>query len=102
MPTGWLSCRRNSSRFRSLPNLRSLPVRRNAASRPHKRKDLVDDRNEYGFSNKKNPVPVDLPMIRARLAIIDRLMPEAMDKTNADAFAEAKKDLLNMQAKLSR
>lgn len=65
------------------------------------RQDLIEDLNEDGFSNKKQPTNVDLPLIKARLALIDRLMPDAMDKTNAEAFAEARKDLVNMLSKLS-
>ena len=68
---------------------------------PQERQDLIEDLNEDGLPKEKNITRADLPMIRARLQIIDRLMPEAMDQTNADAFAEARKDLLNMQAKLS-
>lgn len=64
------------------------------------RQDLIEDLNEDGLPKEKNITRADLPMIRARLQIIDRLMPEAMDQINADAFAEARKDLLNMQAKL--
>lgn len=74
----------------------------NPALPKHERQDLIEDLNEDGFSNRKQPTVADLPLINARLAIIDRLMPEAMDKTNADALAEARKDLINMQAKLSR
>ncbi len=68
---------------------------------PTERQDLIEDLNEDGLSNKKQPTAADLPLIKARLAIIDRLMPAAMDKINAEAFAEARKDLINMQARLS-
>ena len=64
------------------------------------RQDLIEDLNEEGLPKTKDLTPAHLPLIEARLAIIARLMPDAMDKTNADAFAEARKDLLNMQAKL--
>jgi hypothetical protein len=66
------------------------------------RSDLIEDLNEDGFSNRKNPTPADLPLIEARLKIIERLMPEAADQTNLDAFAEARKDLINMQLKLAQ
>ncbi len=74
----------------------------NPALPKQERQDLIEDLNEDGLSNPKKPASSDLPLIKARLEIIDRLMPEAMDKTNADALAEARKDLVNMQAKLSR
>ena len=66
------------------------------------RQDLIEDLNEDGMSNRKQPTHADLPLIQARLQIIDRLMPEAMDEANLDAFAEARKDLINMQVKLTR
>lgn len=66
------------------------------------RQDLIEDLNEDGFSNKKQPTRVDLPLIKARLALIDRLAPDAMDKTNAEAFAEARKDLVNMLTRLDQ
>jgi hypothetical protein len=66
---------------------------------PEERQDLIEDLNEDGLS--KHPTVTDLPLIRARLEIIGRLLPAAMDKTNAEAFREAKKDLLKMEAKLT-
>ena len=74
----------------------------NPALPKQERQDLIEDLNEDGLSNKKVPGVTDLPLIRARIGLIDRLIPESMDKTNADALAEARKDLINMQAKLSR
>jgi hypothetical protein len=65
------------------------------------RQDLIEDLNEEGLTNRKQPVRADLSLIQARLKIISRLMPESMDQTNLDAFAEARKDLINMQAKLT-
>lgn len=61
------------------------------------RKDLIEDLNQDGFTDPKNLTRDDLPLIEARLALIERLAPEAIDKTNAEAFAEAKKDLLAMR-----
>ena len=66
------------------------------------REDLIEDLNEAGFSNGKQPTHADLPLIEARLKIIDRLMPEAMDQTNLDAFGEARKDLINLRTKLGQ
>lgn len=58
------------------------------------RKDL----NEDGLSDPKHPGPEDLPLILNRLQLIEELAPDAMDRVNADAFAEAYKDLNNMLA----
>ncbi len=66
------------------------------------RSDLIEDLNEEGFSNRKQPTRADLPIIGARLKLIERLMPEAVDETNLDAFGEARKDLINLRAKLGQ
>ena len=57
--------------------------------------------NEEGFSDPKNPGLEDLPLIVIRLERIRELAPDAMDKVNADAFAEAYKDLANMFVRLT-
>ena len=62
------------------------------------RKDLIEDLNEDGLSDPKNPSPQDLPLILNRLQLIEELAPHAMDQVNSDAFAEAQKDLNNMLA----
>lgn len=64
------------------------------------RKDLIEDLNHDGFADPKNPTRDELTLIEARLAMIDRLAPDAMDKTNAEAFAEARKDLLAMRERI--
>jgi hypothetical protein len=69
---------------------------------PDERKDLIEDLNEDGFPDPKNITPDDLPLILSRLALIEQVAPEAMDETNAAAFAEAYKDLVNMLDRLSR
>jgi len=60
------------------------------------RKNLIEDLNEDGLSDPQHPTSADLPMIRSRLELIEELAPSAMDQTNADAFQEAYKDLLNL------
>lgn len=60
------------------------------------RQDLIEDLNEDGLSDPKHPTAADLPLILARLLLIESLAPEAMDKVNADAFQEAYKDLVNL------
>lgn len=64
----------------------------------HERSDLIEDLNEEGFADPHNPTPDDLPLIERRLALIEALAPDAMDESNAAAFAEAYNDLLNMHA----
>ncbi len=66
------------------------------------RSDLIEDLNEEGFSNRKRPTRADLPLIEARLKLLERIMPEAIDETNLDAFGEARKDLINLRAKLGQ
>lgn len=60
------------------------------------RKDLIEDLNEDGLSDPHHPGPQDMPLIWNRIQIIEELAPNAMDQVNADAFAEAYKDLLNL------
>ncbi len=60
------------------------------------RKDLIEDLNEEGFPDPKNITPDDLPLILNRIELIEAHAPLAMDDVNADAFAEAYKDLLKM------
>lgn len=66
------------------------------------RHNLIEDLNEDGFPDPHNPTLDDLPMIKYRIDLIDDQAPYAMDKTNADAFAEARKDLVNMENRLTR
>jgi hypothetical protein len=67
---------------------------------PSHRKNLIEDLNEDGL-NFRNLTQQDLPLIKNRLSLIDQLAPGAMDKVNAAAFQEAKKDLINMVIRLS-
>jgi hypothetical protein len=69
---------------------------------PNERKDLIEDLNEEGFDDPKNLTPADLPLIVNRIQLIENLAPQAADDTNAAAFAEAYKDLVNMYAKLTK
>jgi hypothetical protein len=62
----------------------------------HERQDLIEDLNEEGLSDPKNPAPEDLPVILSRLQLIEAQGLYAMDQVNADAFAEAYKDLINL------
>ena len=67
---------------------------------PVDRGDLIEDLNEEGYLDNSHPTKEDLPLILARLELIERVAPYAVDKVNADAFEEAYKDLLNMYIRL--
>ena len=59
----------------------------------NERQDLIEDLNEDGLSDPKHPGPEDLPLILNRLALIEQVAPAAPDHVNAEALAEAYKDL---------
>ena len=60
------------------------------------RRNLIEDLNQDGFADRRNPTPGDQRLIQNRLNMIDQLAPNAADQINAAAFQEAKKDLLKM------
>ena len=66
------------------------------------RSDLIEDLNDEGYPDPDHLTIADLPLISARLAIIERLAPHAADEVNAAAFEEAYKDLLGMWLELKR
>ncbi len=72
------------------------------AMTPKQRANLIEDLNEDGFENPANVQPDELPLVLNRLALIEELAADAMDDVNADAFAEAYKDLANIADKLMR
>ena len=56
------------------------------------RKDLIEDLNEDGLMDPKNPTAEDLPVIANRIQLqLEQMAPQAMDGVNAAAFAEAYK-----------
>jgi hypothetical protein len=65
------------------------------------RRNLIEDLNQNGFADPKNLSSADLPLIQKRLALIDASLPNAADPVDAEAFREARKDLLAMKAKLT-
>lgn len=67
----------------------------------HDRQDLIEDLNEEGFADPHNVTIDELPLVVSRLAMIEEMAPEAMDQVNADAFAEAYKDLANIYDRLT-
>ena len=60
------------------------------------RQDLIEDLNEDGLSDPRRPSADDLPLIMGRLLLLEELAPYAMDRVNAEAFAEAYKDLVGL------
>ena len=60
------------------------------------RKDLIEDLNEDGWSDPQHPTAEDMPIIAYRIQMSEQMMPNAMDQVNANAFAEAYKDLVNL------
>lgn len=66
----------------------------------NERKDLIEDLNEDGFPSPRQLTADDLPLILSRIALIERLAPDALDEVNAEAFLEAYKDLWNMYERL--
>ena len=60
------------------------------------RKDLIEDLNEDGLSDPRHPTAQDMPLIAARIRLIEQLAPNAMDKVNQDAFQEAYQDLVDL------
>jgi hypothetical protein len=69
---------------------------------PDERQDLIEDLNEDGLIDPRGGTADDLPLIENRIRLIEQLMPESMDRVNAEAFKEAQKDLVNLRTKLSR
>jgi hypothetical protein len=59
------------------------------------REDLMEDLNEEGFIDPHHPSPDELPLILARLQLIEEIAPTA-DEFMRPHLAEAYKDLVNM------
>jgi hypothetical protein len=66
---------------------------------PSDRSGLIEDLNQTGFADPQNVTPNDLPLIVRRLELIESLAPDAMDETNAAAFAQAYRDLSTLYAR---
>jgi hypothetical protein len=66
------------------------------------RRNLIEDLNEDGLADKEHLGVNDLPLIISRLMLIEELAPHAMDEVNAEAFAEAYKDLAEMYHRVMR
>ena len=66
------------------------------------RRNLIEDLNEDGFADPQNVTAAELPLIVSRMALIEELLPDAMDPANFEAMLEAYKDLGNMYDRLTR
>jgi len=66
------------------------------------RKNLIEDLNQDGFSDRKNLGAQDLPLIQNRLSLIEQLAANPADDVNVSAFREAYKDLLKMRDRASQ
>ncbi|MEO6033781.1 MAG: hypothetical protein ABIQ35_00845, partial [Verrucomicrobiota bacterium] len=77
--------------YRAAINDPGLPV--------DQRRELIEDLNQDGFENQKNPTPRDLDLIKSRLDLINLYRNDVDHKVVIGAFKEAEKDLNNMLAK---
>lgn len=69
------------------------------ALKPDHRRELVEDLNQDGLSNKKDPSPADLEIIAKRYALTQAYLQQDYvqnDKVLNAAFREADKDLANL------
>lgn len=69
------------------------------ALKPDQRRNLVEDLNQDGLSNRRNPTPEDLKVIANRYTLTQTYLQQEYvqnDKTLNAAFREANKDLANM------
>ncbi|MEI6861289.1 MAG: hypothetical protein WCL04_03460 [Verrucomicrobiota bacterium] len=64
------------------------------------RRELIEDLTDTGLP--PNPTVENLPLIVTRIQLIDQLAPAAIDQINANAFAEARKDLVNFVTHLAQ
>jgi type II secretory pathway pseudopilin PulG len=62
------------------------------------REDLMEDLNEEGLSNPRQPAPEDFPLIANRLRILEDLIPNVSDPFMLEHIGEAYKDLLLLYA----
>jgi hypothetical protein len=64
------------------------------------RSDLIVDMVDEGYSDNSRPTKADLPLIAARLDILERHAPFAMDEGNRRAFEAAYQGLLTLYIRL--
>lgn len=64
------------------------------------RSDLIIDMIDEGYTDNDKPGKADLPVILARLGILERHAPNAMDEVNRKAFQDAYRHMLELYARL--
>jgi hypothetical protein len=64
------------------------------------RSDLIADMVDEGYTDNDHPTKDDLPLIAARLDILERHAPFARDDVNRRAFEQAYKGLLATYVRL--
>jgi hypothetical protein len=63
------------------------------------REDLMEDLNEEGLSNPRQPAPEDFPLIRIRLTLLEELIPSVSDNPfMLEHLGEAYNDLRRLYA----
>jgi hypothetical protein len=60
------------------------------------RQSLIEGLNRDGLSSRRRPSAEDLSLITQRLLLLEEVAPYAMDKVNADAFAEVYRNLMGL------
>ena len=64
------------------------------------RSDLIIDMIDEGYTDNERPGAADLPLVRARLQILERHAPHAMDEVNHRAFEQAYREMLQLYQRL--
>jgi len=64
------------------------------------RSDLIIDMIDEGYTDNERPGAADLAVVRARLQILERHAPHAMDEINARAFEQAYREMLQLYQRL--
>lgn len=70
--------------------------------KPDQRRNLIEDLNQDGISNRKNPTPEDLKIVANRYALTQAYLEQPYvknDQVLSAAFAEANKDLAKILQK---
>lgn len=60
------------------------------------RRVLIQGLSQAGLSNPRNPTPDDMAIIANRMALIEEIAPDAVDQSNADAFADVYNNLASL------
>lgn len=63
---------------------------------------LIGGLADEGFSDADNPGEADLPLIQARMQLVERIAPQAIDNTNTTAFNEVYRALQQFAERLAQ